>query len=486
MSSDTTSSSDDRLDPALIKLGLTVVVGAFASLLDSTIVSIAINTFARDFHTSLSTIQWVMTGYLLALSMVIPLTGWSIARFGRKTMWMVSLSLFMGASVLSGLAWSAGSLIAFRVLQGLGGGMILPIAQTIIVQAAGPKRIGRMMGIIAVPSQLAPVIGPLVGGVIVANASWRWLFFINVPICLIGLALSVRYVPGDTGRAAQKLDVLGLALLSPGLAGVVYGLSQSATLGFANQGVLIWLIAGLALIAAYVVHALRTKLAAIIDVHLFRYRSFSIASILMFLFGLSLFGVMFLLPLLYTQAYGNSALRAGLLLAPQGAGALLAFFVVGKLADRFDGRPIILICLAIATLGTIPYLFIGAHVNDALLGISLFVRGIGLGGVNIPLNTVAFQGLERPAIPGASSAVNIIMRIGGSFGTAVLAVVLQRQFADHAASTAGRAAAFATTFGWTLVFTAAALIPALFVPRRPRPAVAAPSPQPAPAGRGSS
>ncbi|MGH3169993.1 MAG: MFS transporter, partial [Trebonia sp.] len=185
-----TNSSDDRLDPALIKLGLTVVVGAFASLLDSTIVSIAINTLGRDFHTSLSTIQWVLTGYLLALSMVIPLTGWAVGRFGQKNMWIISVTLFTVASVLSGLAWSAASLIAFRVLQGISGGMILPIAQTIVVRAAGPRRIGRMMGIIAVPSQLAPVIGPVVGGVIVDYLSWRWLFFLNVPIGLAGLALS--------------------------------------------------------------------------------------------------------------------------------------------------------------------------------------------------------------------------------------------------------------------------------------------------------
>src|SRR5689334_20863315 len=272
--SSTTASQDAALDRGVLMVASVVVLGAIMSILDVTVVNVAINTLARDFHTSLSTIQWVATGYTLALATVIPLTGWAADRFGTKRLYMLSIAMFMTGSALSGLAWSAGSLIAFRVLQGLGGGMIMPAGMTILTRAAGPQRVGRVMAIIGVPMLLGPIIGPILGGYLVDNVSWRWIFFINIPIGISALALSLRVLPRDITSRHERFDTLGLALLSPGLALFIYGLAKSSgSGGFASTEVLVPGLVGTALLAAFVVHALRTN-DPLIDMRLFANRTF--------------------------------------------------------------------------------------------------------------------------------------------------------------------------------------------------------------------
>ena len=202
------------------------------SILDTTVVNVAINTLSRDFSTDLATIQWIVTGYTLALATVIPVTGWAADRFGTKRLYMLSIGLFLAGSALSGAAWSAESLIAFRILQGLGGGMLMPAGMTILTRAAGPQRVGRVMAIIGVPMLLGPILGPILGGWLVDDVSWRWIFFINLPIGIAALVASLRGSSRATRpQPAERFDVLGLALLSPGLALLIYGLAQSASSG---------------------------------------------------------------------------------------------------------------------------------------------------------------------------------------------------------------------------------------------------------------
>ena len=471
----------DRLDPALLKLAGILLVGAVAVQLDMTIISVALDTLAREFHATLSTIQWVLTAYLLALAMVIPLTGWAVERFGGKRMWMLSLALFLGGSVLCGVAWSAGSLIAFRVVQGIGGGMMLPLLQTILAQAAGPRRLGRLMSAVAVPALVAPIVGPVLGGLILDGLSWRWIFFINVPVCAIALVLAWRGMPDSRQRGEQPLDVLGLALLSPALAAIVYGLSEAGNKGGFGGGAVIFPLAiGAALLVAFAVHALRTRAEPIIDLRLFRSRSFSASAGLMFMFGLSIFGAMLLLPLYYQQARGQSPLDAGLALAPQGLGMMVALAIAGRLTDKIGPRPIVLVGMVLATLGTIPYAHVGPGTSALALGASLIIRGAGLGAVMVPAMTAAYRDLRPEAIPRATSAVRILQQVGASFGTAVLAVILQQQASSHAAAgAAGLATAFGNTFWWAVGFTALAFIPALLLPTATATATAAPQPAPA-------
>lgn len=454
----------ERLDPALLKLAGILVAGAMAPLLDSTIVNVAIGVLGRDLHTSLATVQWVITAYLLALAMTIPATGWLAGRFGAKRMWLISLALFLVGSVLCGAAWNVGSLIVFRVVQGMGGGLLLPILQTLLMRAAGGRQLGRLMATISLPALVGPILGPIIGGLIVGGSSWRWIFYVNVPVCLVALVLAWRGLPADdpTGERPPRLDLLGLLLLSPALAALIYGLSRVGGLGGFEHGAVAGPLAlGVVLLVAFVLRALRTGAGSIVDLRLFRVRSFAASSTLLFLSGLSMFGAMLLLPLYYQQVRGQGVVAAGLWLAPQGLGSLLTRRPLGTLIDRVGARPVVLAGTALTALGTLAYTQAGPHSNELLLALSLVVRGAGLSGATIAVMAAAYEGLERADIPHASSTTRIMQQLGGSFGAAVLAVILQRGLAGH-----GDATAFDHAFWWSLGFTALAVPPALLLPGR--------------------
>jgi EmrB/QacA subfamily drug resistance transporter len=468
---DTTRSGQVRtepLDPALVKLALAILVGVIAAILDLTIVNVAIDTLQHHLHTSVSTIQWVSTGYALAVAMTIPVSGWAFQRFGARRSWMVSLTVFVAGSALCGVAWSTWSLIAFRIFQGIGGGMLLPLAQTILANAAGRERLARIVPFIAIPSQAGPVLGPVIGGLILSSASWRWIFYVNVPVVLIALALAWRHVPRTRIDSGRRLDIRGLALLSPALALFVYGFSEAGvTGGFDHAPVIAPLAAGLAILAGYGVHALRSRVEPVLNLRFLRYRGYATSSAMMFLSGVTLFGALFLLPLYYQQGRGTSALQAGLLLAPQGVGVAIGALAAGRLVDKM-GVSVRLVALAgmvLLTVATVPYVFATAHTSEALLAIVLVGRGAGLGLALVPITTAAYIGLPHSDIPSATTGVRIYQQIGGALGTAILAVILQ-QAMRAAPGPHAIAHAFDTTFAWVLALTALSFVPALLLPGR--------------------
>lgn len=455
----------DHIDHAVWVTAFTIIVGAMAVVFDATIVSVAIQDLTADLHASLSTIQWVSTGYLLAMFVTIPVTGWAQAALGGKTLWLVSLSTFLVGSVLCAVAWDAPSLIAFRVVQGIGGGIMLPLMTTLIVQAAGGRNVGRVMAAITLPTTLGPIVGPVIGGVILAAADWRWLFIVNVPFCLIGLWLARRNLPTEAPRRGVRLDTIGLALISPGITAIIYGLSSvPGSGGFAGARVEVPLVVGVVLVLAFVAWALARGADALIDLRLFRHLPLASGSLLGFLAGATLYGAMFLLPLYWQQVRAQDALGAGLLLIPQGVGTLLSRNLAGRCTDRFGPRRVAFAGFLVVTVATVPFGFVTGDTSYLVLLVALLVRGFGMGVAIIPLLGASFMGLSHDDIPHASIITRVAQQLGGSIGTAVLAVVLQHTAADSPGP--GAVAGFGNAFWWAIAFTALATPVCLLLPGR--------------------
>ena len=468
MAAQLTAPTEERAAPGLLALAGVLILGLTAPLLDSTIVNVALRTLGRDLHVPVSTIQWVSTGYLLAMAMAVPITGWASERFGTRRVWITALALFTLGSVLSGLAWNADALIAFRVLQGTGTGLLMPIMMTMLLTSTGGRTdgMGRVMALVSLPMLLGPVFGPVIGGLIVDHLSWRWIFYVNPPICLLAIALAWRMLPRAGTHQAPRLDLVGLLLLSPALAALIYGLTQFGNSGgVGHPQVLVPAGIGVVGLAVFAGHALRCP-NPLVDLRLFRVRSFTASAVLLFLAGLSSFGAMLLLPLYYQELRGESVVVAGLLMAPQGLGIALSR-VAGGLLDRVGARPIILVGSGLLAAGTLPFGFADQDTSAWLLMAALVVRGTGLGAVTVAVMLEAYTDLRREQVPHASSATRIMQQLGGSFGTAVLAVILQRQLAAHPGG-GGQVLAFQHTFWWALVFTLVSIVPALLVPGRRR------------------
>jgi len=501
-----TSPASEGLDRETLIVAGVVMLGAVMSILDTTVVNVAIDHLAVAFHASLTTIQWVVTGYTLALAAVIPVTGWAADRFGTKRIYMTSLVLFTLGSAAAGLSWSAESMIVFRVLQGIGGGMIMPAVMTIMTRKAGPHRMGRVMGVLGVPMLVAPILGPILGGWLVDNASWRWIFFINLPIGIVAFILAQIVLEPDESQPGHRFDWLGMVLLSPGLAVFIFGLAESSTYGFGALRSWGPAALGVLLIAAFLVHSWRAE-SPLLDIRLFTHTRAGAAAGVFLLFAISVFGSMLLVPLYFQSVRGASALSAGLLMAPGGVGAMLTMPLSGRLTDRYGPNWMPVTGLPLVAIGLLPFAFAGAHTSYVLLCGFYFVMGIGMGFAMMPVMTAAMQAVPSAAIARTSTAMNIVRQTGASIGTAVLSVILASAIASnlsavignahagsgsnglaslqhlpaaqHAAIVGPLAHAFATTFVWAVALVVAAVVPALAMALmgRKRAPAAAPRPE---------
>jgi EmrB/QacA subfamily drug resistance transporter len=479
-----------RLDSAVLRIAGVVVLGTLMSVLDTTVVNVALQNLTIQFNTSFDTIQWVVTGYSLALAMVIPITAWAAFRYGTKRLYLLSIVGFLLGSVLAGLAWNVESLITFRILQGLGGGVLMPAGMMIVARAAGPQRMGSVMSVLGVPMLLGPIAGPILGGWLLDAANWRWIFFINVPIGLIALYFAGRVLRRDEPGPRIPFDFLGMLMLSPGLALLILGVSKIPSEGSVTP-VVVWLpgLAGLGLVIAFVLRAVRIQYP-LVDLKLFKNRVFAIGVVTSTLFSIVFMGAALLFPTYFLLVRGESVLNAGLLLASNGIGALLTMPLAGRLTDRFQARWVVVTGLVLIAAGTVAFTFIKADTSYALLIAALFVMGLGMGATFMPITSAALVTLSREEVPVASAAMNIVQRIAGAIGSALFSTVLATSLAGkfgvptsrgqvtatqamhgpdavHAATLASDA--FATAFAWALVLILICLVPAVFLPARRRP-----------------
>ncbi|GAA2720753.1 MDR family MFS transporter [Actinocorallia aurantiaca] len=459
-----------RTGPEPMAVALVVVLNSLMVVLDTTIVHIAIGTLAQEFHAPLTTIQWVTTGYVLGLVTIIPITAWAVGRFGTRRLYLTAIAFFVIGSALCGLAWDVWSLVAFRVLQGLGGGMLMPVGMTIVMRAAGSGANGRLMSTLGIPPLIGPLLGPILGGFLVDGASWRWIFLINVPVGLCGWLLAARTLPADPARSRRRLDVLGLLLLSPGLASLIYGLTGGGAA---------FTVAGAVLGAVFVVRAL-TGEEPLIQLRLFFRRRLAAAAGTLTLVPAAYFGSMTILPLYYQVVRGESAAMTGMLGIPQVLAVGLTMQVATRLVDRVPPGRVVALGTVVAPAGVLLFLFqVSADVPYWRLMAAMAVMGVGIGMTLMPSMAAGTRGLSHDEAPAASTGLMIIQQVAVATGTAVLAARLNHEvlgripgvrdldqaFALPASAAPLLADAFRSTYLWVAVIMAAALLPALFLPR---------------------
>jgi EmrB/QacA subfamily drug resistance transporter len=421
---DQAAAPPDKLDAAVLKIAGVVVLGAIMSILDITVVSVALPTFQTVFDASYANVAWTMTGYTLALATVIPLSGWAADRFGTKRLYMLALLLFTLGSVLCATADSIEQLIAYRVIQGLGGGMLMPIGMTIMTRAAGPARIGRLMAVLGVPMLLGPIGGPILGGWLIEAASWHWIFLINLPIGAIALVYAFFALPKDEPHRSESFDFLGMLMLSPGLALFLYGVSSLPEEGtITAPKVWITMLIGAALVVAFVRHSFRPA-HPLLDLRLFKNRNLTVSAISLSVFIIAFMGAGLLFPSYFLQIRGESTLDAGLLMAPQGLGAIVTMPIAGMLADKIPVGRTVPFAMALIAAGFFTFTQVGTDTSYWVLCGSLFVMGLGMGGTMMPIMTSALRTLSTAEVARGSTLVNILQQIGGSIGSAIMSVIL--------------------------------------------------------------
>lgn len=443
------------------RLVIALIVGGIMPVVDTTIVAIGLHRIGEDLGADVATLQWVSTVYLLALAVVIPVAGWVQARLGDRNAWILASGIFLAASVLCASASGVGELIAFRALQGAGAGLLLPLLQTLPMQRAPREAMARTMAVMSVPISLGPVIGPVLGGLVLSSLDWRWLFLINLPLGAVGLLLAALWLPGGRSGARTTLDFIGLLLLAPGLVGVLLALSNLAG-GTGAGEVAVWVpaVTGLVLLVAFVPWTLGRR-DPLVDLRLLGVRSLRASTVAMAFSGANLYAATFLLPLALQADRGVSVLEAALLLIPQGVGSLLARAGAGRLVARGGPRAVAISGFALVAVMTVPFALDDGTLALAVWAVVLFVRGLGLGVVLVPIMASGYLDVAPDRMPHASAFSRMAQQLGGAFGTATAALVLA------AVTTAsGTRAGFDAAFVVVIGICAAAMAASLALPGR--------------------
>jgi EmrB/QacA subfamily drug resistance transporter len=432
-------------------VGIVYVLALFMDLLDMTIITVAVPTLAQDFDATTTTIEWVVTGYLLSLAVFIPISGWLGDRFGTKRVFLTALSIFLTGSVLCGLAWDVESLIAFRVLQGIGGGMLTPVGMTMLFRAFPPAERAAASAVLAIPITIAPALGPLLGGYLVEYQDWRWIFFINIPLSIIALAAAAILLREDVQESAGRLDLPGFALSGAGLVAVVYALAEAGQHGFDDPTVLGFGLAGLALLAAFTVVELRVP-EPMLDVRLLGDKLFGASNFVLLVGNAGIMGVFFLLPIFLQTQKGLSAFDVGLVLFPMAVGVAIMAQPAARLYAKVGPRRMMIAGFTGNMAMTAVLAVVGYGTSDWLIAGNMLVRGMFFGLLIIPLQAATFATISPEATGRASSLFSVTRQVAASLGVAVMATALTNRLGYHdaalgdTATRAGALSAFQDTF----------------------------------------
>ena len=434
---------------------LVIALGLFMAILDSTIVSVVLPQMALAFHTDYQTITWVGTGYFLANASVIPIVGYLSDRIGTRTIFLISLALFTLGSALCVIAPSEQWLIAFRVFQGIGGGALLPIGMAIIFRLFGPTERAGAISLLLIPLLLGPAFGPVLGGYLATNFSWNAIFTINLPIGIVAFLLAWLVLRGNTAereangsdfappvsvpRTASReqetgkkgFDLAGLLLAMAGFTAFVYGINEAGPHGWSDTTAILFLVAGGVLLIAFVIVELLVK-DPVMEIQLFRNYTFTIANILLWATTAMLFGSIFLLPFFFENVEGLSSLTTGEILITQGLAMAVGLAIGGRLYNTIGPRILAVVGIALVAISMIGFTRLDVTTTGASLQLWLILRGIGLGLVGQPLQTLAVSVVSNKQMAKASSLMSSTKTVSGALGVAILTTYLTQQTATHA------------------------------------------------------
>jgi EmrB/QacA subfamily drug resistance transporter len=453
---------------------IAIVLGTFMVILDTTVVNVALPTLGQAFGTDLSLLHWVISAYLLAQAAVIPLAGWLSDRFGARRVYLISIVLFTLGSVLCGLALSAEMLIGTRVLQGLGGGMLMPIGMAVLFRLTPPERRGAVFGLFGLPIMVAPAIGPLLSGYLVQYADWRLIFLINVPIGILALLVGRRVLPVlPPGRAAGALDTLGIVLGPLAFASLSFGISQSTFAGWAAPVTVIGITIGLVALALFVWRELSIR-DPVLELRVFASRDFTLAVATQWAGFGAIFGTFLLVPLFLQAVRGYGPFATGLFTLPQAVAAAIFMQLSGRAFDRVGARPPVVVGLTLVAVAMWQLSGLNAGTTGEELGLPLFLLGAGMGTMMMALNTHILGTAPRELVGRVTSLTQALQNVVASLAIATFATILQARLLVHIAE-GSAAGAFGDVYRVALVIVLAAWCLAWGLRRPVSAAAAAPS-----------
>lgn len=398
------------------------VLGLFMEIMDTTIVNVAIPTLQREFNVAGAGIEWVVLGYLLSIAVWIPSSGWIGDRLGTKKTFLFALFMFTLASILCGQANSIGELIAFRILQGVGGGMLTPVGTAMLYRAFPPEERARASTVLIIPTVVAPALGPIIGGLLIDHLSWRWIFYVNVPIGVAGFIFGALYLRESKEPTAGSFDIGGFLLAAGGLASLLYALSQGPEKGWGSSEVIITGVGGFVLLVAMTFIELRID-QPMLTLRLYRDRMFRNSNMVNTFSYASFAAFLFLLPQFLQVLLGYSALESGLTTFPQAVGVILTSQFVGKLYHTVGPRRLVTFGLVMVSISNIPFVMIGLDVSQWDIRGLMLLRGISMAFAFVPLQAATYANIDKPDTGRASAIFSTQRQASAAIGVAILSTL---------------------------------------------------------------
>ncbi|MBO1219175.1 DHA2 family efflux MFS transporter permease subunit [Mammaliicoccus sciuri] len=403
-----------------------IALGAIMPMLDSTMINIAIDDLTKYFDTSLNFIQWGVTGYILAMTVAVPFSGWLMDHLDGKRVYISAVITFGIVSVLTGLSSNIFWFILFRLVQGFSAGIISTLMATLLVKITGQDKIGRVMAIVSIPMILGPILGPVVGGFIIHYISWQWIFYLNIIVMIIITPVMIKrlpsYEPFNKGKRLDWFGIINLSLISITL---IYGITHATeTASFTNIETVLVLTSSALLIVIYLIYNRVQDYQTVLPTNLFKNRNYAASSTGLFLGNLAIMGPMIIFPLFFQNFKGFNTIEAAIALMPQGIGMLLARPMIGKLTDQYGAKKVIFVSLILSIVASIPFIFVNGNTSIIILSMLLLLRGISVGGILLPFTTNTYADLKDEQLPQAGITINIVENIGSSFGSALIATVV--------------------------------------------------------------